>query len=288
VSTALAGLTIIAGIVVLHSILIAPRQLQTVNVDVELPNLAVAFDGYTIAVIADIHHWAPGTRTLRRLVTMTNDANPDLIVLLGDYGISFEHRPTWSAIAYRRALPALGDAIRGLTARDGCVAVLGNHDHYYDADHVADWLRRLGVRVLINDHTVLRRDGATLVIGGVGDAYEDRVDPGGGAGLQRPGTPIIVLSHNPDGVPMLRTDAGIGLVLAGHTHGGQIIVPGYGALTTHTRICGHTTPSGWIPNDVAPLYVTRGIGVQVPIRFRCPPELTIVRLRTPASHQHPV
>ena len=281
----LLGIVGVVAVMILHAVLIAPRDLRRTVVDVPLRGLAPSFDGYTLAVLADVHHWGPGTRYLCRVVRMANDANPDLVVLLGDYGISFEHNRKLSAIAYRGAIPALTRAFRELRARDGVAAVLGNHDHYYDAQQVADWLRSLNIRVLINDHLTLRRDGASLVIGGVGDALEDRVDALGGVGEQAPGTAIVVLCHNPDGVGSLDRGAGIGLVLSGHTHGGQIVVPGYGALTTHTRICGRETASGWIPNDRAPLYVSRGVGVQLPIRFRCPPELLIVRLRVIPDQQ---
>lgn len=279
------GIAAVVTVMILQAMLIAPRDLRKTVVDVPLRGLALPFDGYTLAVLADVHHWGPGSWYLGRIVRMSNDANPDLVVLLGDYGISFEHNKRLSAIAYRSAIPALTRAFRELRARDGCVAVLGNHDHYYDWQRVAGWLRSLNIRVLINDHLTLRRDGASLVIGGVGDAIEDRVDALGGVGEQAPGAAIVVLCHNPDGVRSLEPGAGIGLVLSGHTHGGQVIVPGYGALTTHTRICTRRTASGWIPNDRAPLYVSRGVGVQLPIRFRCPPELLIVRLRVVPDQQ---
>jgi predicted MPP superfamily phosphohydrolase len=272
-------------LVMLHAVLIAPRRLRKTVVDVPLPGLGLPFDGYTLAVIADVHHWGLGTRYLQRIVRMSNEVDPDLVVLLGDYGISFEHNQKLSAMAYRGALPSLADAFRELHARDGCVAVLGNHDHYYDGDRVAEWLRTLNIRVLINDHVTFRRGEASLVIGGVGDAIEDSVDPRGGAGDQPAGSAIIVLCHNPDGVDRFDPRSGIGLVLSGHTHGGQIVIPGYGALTTHTRICSRRAPSGWIPNDRVRLYVTRGVGVQVPIRFRCSPEVLIVRLRAVADQQ---
>jgi predicted MPP superfamily phosphohydrolase len=285
VSALLLGIVTIAVALILHATLIAPRRLQRTILDFPLPRLGREFDGYTLAVLADIHHWAPGTSYLRRMVRMSNDARPDLVVLLGDYGISFEHSRTLSEITYRSAFPDLTRALRELRAPDGCVAVLGNHDHYYDAPHVTEWLHSLGIPVLRNDHVALRRGDAILVIGGVGDALEDRVDASGGVGRQLPHAALVVLSHNPDGVQALDPEARIGLVLAGHTHGGQIVIPGFGALVTHSRTCRRRSASGWVPNVRVPLYVSRGIGVQVPIRFRCPPELLIVRLRVPPDQQ---
>ena len=281
-TVALAGLiAVVAVMVLLHAVFIAPRDLRLTVIDASIAGLPRQFNGYTIAVIADLHHWGTGTGYLHQVVNMSNGARPDLVALLGDYGISFEHNQTLSAQVYRRAFPSLLTALRELRAPDGCVAVLGNHDHYYDGRQVASWLRSISARVLINDHIVIERAGARLVIAGVGDAYEDRVDAFGGAGKQPSGTPIVVLSHNPDGIEFLDIRAGIGLVISGHTHGGQIIIPGYGAVATHTRICGRKRASGWIPNPKVPLYVSRGVGVQTPIRFRCPPELLVVRLRVP-------
>lgn len=284
-SALLLGMGAIGAAVILHATLVAPRRLRTTVIDFPLPGLAPEFDGYTLAVLADIHHWAPGTRYLRHVVRMVNDTNPDLVILLGDYGISFEYNRALSSVAYRSAFPALTHAIRELRARDGCLAVLGNHDHYYDPEHVTDWLRSLGIPVLRNDHRVLRRGDAALAIGGVGDALEDRVDAFGGIGRQPPGAATVMLCHNPDGVRALDPTANVGLVLAGHTHGGQIVIPGLGALVRYSRICGRRSASGWVPNDRAPLYVSRGIGVQVPIRFCCPPELLIVRLRIVPDQQ---
>ena len=107
----------------------------------------------------------------------------------------------------------------------------------------------------------------------------------GGAG-NRPGeAPLIVLSHNPDGVLSLCRESRARLVLSGHTHGGQVVLPLYGAPVTFTRICGRQTASGWIPNATAPLYVSRGVGAQWPIRFRCPPEVLIIRLRVGDDQQ---
>ena len=274
----LIGLAALILVTALHAVFVAPRDLRVSVIDAPISELPRQFDGYTIAVIADLHHWGTNTQYLRRVIRLSNAATPDLVALLGDYGISFEHNQLLSARAYRHAFPSLLGALREIRAPDGCVAILGNHDYYFDGRQVGEWLQPIA-RVLVNDHIILQRDDARLIIGGVGDTYEDRVDPLGGAGRQPSGTPVIVLSHNPDAVEQLDAQASIELVLSGHTHGGQVVIPGYGAVTTHARICGRKTASGWIPNARLPLYVSRGVGVQTPIRFRCPPELVIVRLR---------
>jgi len=98
--------------------------------------------------------------------------------------------------------------------------------------------------------------------------------------------PTVVLSHDPDGIlrldPWIRVDG----MLAGHTHGGQMVLPGFGAPITMSRACNRLSASGWVTNPRAPLYVSRGIGEQLPlpIRFRCPPEVVVLRLRRACQH----
>jgi predicted MPP superfamily phosphohydrolase len=70
-----------------------------------------------------------------------------------------------------------------------------------------------------------------------------------------------------------------GLVLSGHTHGGQVVIPFYGAPLRLARVCGRKTARGWVPNPVAPLFVSAGVGSQIPLRFNCVPDVVIVRLR---------
>ena len=281
------GLVIVFAIAVAaHAVFVAPASLRVTTIDAPIRGLASAFDGYRLAVLADIHH-RRGSESphLRRMVELTNAADADLIVLLGDYGVSFHYNRPLSAAFYEWSLPSLRFALGKLRSRDGMVAVLGNHDHYHDAARVAEWLRSLGAQVLMNSHVVVHRGEQSLAIGGVGDALESHVDSMGGAALRPPGTALVVLSHNPDGVLSLSTECAAGLVLSGHTHGGQIVIPGYGAPVTFTRICGRRTASGWVPNPTAPLYVSKGVGVQWPVRFRCPPEVLIVQLRVSADQQ---
>lgn len=282
------GVLVLAFAVALHAVLVAPVSLRTTMIEVPLKRLSSAFDGYTIAILADIHHQEPGgSAHLRQIIAASNGSDPDLVVLLGDYGVSFRHNRRLSAVAYRRALPTLGRQLHDLQSRDGLVAILGNHDHYYDQDRVAEWLREIGALVLVNDHLVIHRNGSSLVISGVGDALEGEVDPMAGARDRPPDSPLIVLSHNPDAILSFSREAGIDFVVAGHTHGGQIVLPGYGAPVTRSRLCGRLSASGWVPNEVAPLYVTTGAGSQFPVRFRCPPEVLIIRLR-PEHDQQPV
>jgi predicted MPP superfamily phosphohydrolase len=79
--------------------------------------------------------------------------------------------------------------------------------------------------------------------------------------------------------PEVRAD----LVLAGHTHGGQVVLPGYGAPLRLASLCGRRTARGWVPNARAPLYVSAGLGTMIPLRVNCPPEIVVVRLRVAST-----
>ena len=284
---ALALLMGVAALILLRATLVAPYDLRVSEIEVAIATLDPAFDGYTIVVLADLHHHpGSGGRHLRNAVRMANDANADLVALLGDYGVSFELQKRASRLLYRRSLPVLTAALRDLRARDGVVAVLGNHDHYAGAAAVTTWLSSIGARVLSNAHIVVERGGARLVIGGVDDVWEGGVDPAGGCANAPAGAPRVLLSHNPDGVLELGRDAHPSLILSGHTHGGQIVIPFYGAPVRNADICDRRTASGWIPNALAPLFVSRGVGCIVPIRFFCPPEVVVVRLHGPGTGGH--
>lgn len=259
------------------------RELAAVTkTELIVGGLGPALDGYTIVLLADFHHHPSliDLGWLRHVVDIANAASPDLIALLGDYGASFKRAPAMSQRWYRQGLAAMTPELSRLAARDGIVAVLGNHDHYASATLVREWLHGIGADVLVNRARRIVRSTSALRIAGMDDVSEGTSDPLVGCDLKEQ-TPTIVLSHNPDGIlhldPTLRLDA----VLAGHTHGGQIIVPGYGAPFRMSRACGRRSASGWVPNQRAPLYVTRGIGEQLPlpIRLNCPPEVVVLHLR---------
>lgn len=257
------------------------------TLDYSIGDLGPELDGYTIVGLADFHH-APTADLgwLRDVIDIANAFSPDLIVLLGDYATSFKHIPFISRAWYRTALSEMTSVCDRLRARDGVVAVLGNHDYYADAARVRSWLDGIGADVLVNRARLVHRGDGVLRIAGMDDISEGMLDVRAGcaAGVD---PPTIVLSHHPDAVVHLARDIRVDIVLAGHTHGGQIVIPGYGAPVTMSRICGRWTASGWVANDRVALYVSRGLGAQLPlpVRVNCPPEILVLRLR--AGSQHP-
>lgn len=263
-----------------HATFVAPYDLRLTEVDAPVTDLPAELEGYAIAVLSDLHCGpAAPPAYVARAIELARRAQPDLVALVGDYAVSMRGTRRLNARWYGAAMRTLDAPLRSLRPRDGVVAVLGNHDHLYDADAVARWLDSLGARVLVNDSVAVRRGGATLVVGGVDDAREGYVDPAGGCAAQPGDAPTVVLAHNPDAVLALGAGRRVDLVISGHTHGGQIVLPLLGALSTHSRVCTRRAASGWVPNDRAPLFVSRGVGAQHPPRIGCPPEVVVVRLR---------
>ena len=265
----------------LYFVVIAPRRLRRTELEVAIPGLAPAFDGYTIAVLSDLHYGGVfrAKAHAERAAAIARSADPDLVALLGDYGVSVGRFTRLTRFMYDRAMRELGPILRSIGARDGMLAVLGNHDYDTGAWRVVRWLSSIDAGVLLNRAALFERDGARLVIGGVHDPHYARVDPEGGFAHAPADAPRILLSHTPDAITLLSSTARPALVLSGHTHGGQVVFPFIGALSRHSRLCGRRTASGWVPNPHSPLYVTTGVGVAIPVRAWCRPEVVIVRLR---------
>jgi uncharacterized protein len=260
--------------------LVTPLALQRSAIELPIANLAPELEGYTIAVLSDLHYGGTirPAHLIGRAVELTNEATPNLVVLLGDYALSHSMLRTMSRWLYQWALPRMTDVLRTLRAPDGLVAILGNHDYDYDAGKTTVWLQSIGARVLVNECLVIERGSARLGIGGVDDWTHGEIDPYGGCASLAPDIPRIVLSHNPDGALELASNARVDLMLAGHTHGGQIVLPWIGAPARHCTVCDAHSPSGWVARAPIPLYVTTGVGVLLPLRIGCPAEVLIVRL----------
>ncbi|HET7620449.1 MAG TPA: metallophosphoesterase [Gemmatimonadaceae bacterium] len=283
-------LLVIAGLLallaaVVYFVVISPRRLRRTDIEVEILALAPEFDGYTIAVLSDLHYGGvifPRSHA-QRAAAIARSANPDLIALLGDYGVSVGRFTRLTRHMYDRGMRELGPILQSIGAPDGMLAVLGNHDYDTGGWRVVRWLSEIGAGVLLNQAALFERGDAKLVIGGVRDPHYAQVDPEGGFANAPPGIPRILLSHTPDAITSLSPTARPALVLSGHTHGGQVVFPFIGALARHSRICGRHTASGWIPNPHFPLYVTTGVGVAIPVRAWCRGEVLIVRLKKAGS-----
>jgi len=254
----------------LYATLIEPRWLRVTRLRLAVPGLPAAFEGYRLAFIADVHLGvAINDRRLPGLVDTVNAQHPDLIAIGGDVLTVQAGRP----IEVSRPLAAL-------RAPDGVWGCLGNHDYFVGPRLARAALERAQVQVLANAHHVVRRGGAALVIAGVDDILHGRPDLAA-ALAEAPDAPVILLAHEPDYARVAAAEPRITLMLAGHTHGGQVRLPGIGALLLPKL--GHMYPSGMYQVGSMALYVTSGISTgRFVIRFNCRPEIAIITLERAA------
>lgn len=248
-----------------YPVFIERHAVQVNLYDVFVPHLPPAFVGYRIAQLTDTHlGWLVTASFVQRVVELTNDVGADLIVGTGD----FVHHRT-------EEVRAVWPILTRLCARDGVGCVLGNHDHWADERESLTQLERSGFSLR---HRVLplERNGQRLLLFGAGDYMEDHFGLDALLDKARPDDCRIVLAHNPDTADQSRKGR-IDLILSGHTHGGQIRVPGFGAPILPVK--NKAYDQGIKAVGDTSLFISRGIGcVGVPARFACPPEIAVVRL----------
>jgi predicted MPP superfamily phosphohydrolase len=208
---------------------------------------------------------------VRHVVATMNALKPHLIALGGDY---VQANPRFAA-------PCIAELGR-LQAPAGRFAVLGNHDHVQGARACLEALETAGIAEVNNRGVWIERAGARLRICGVDDLWRGQQDLAAALGRASRDDAVVLLSHNPDFVESIE-DERVGLVLSGHTHGGQIVVPGMHPRWAPTRY-GAKYLEGLCQGPVAQVYVTRGAGTTgLPIRFRCRPEVVCITLTRPTE-----
>jgi hypothetical protein len=255
------------------------HRLETTHRSIELTRLSPALDGLRIAQISDIHYeqytepWF-----VREVVAEVNRQAPDLVLLTGDY---VSEGPMPSRFGAKSSYPC-AEILSGIQCRQRW-CVLGNHDTHVDPTMVTDALETHGLPVLLNRNVPFERDGARLWIAGVKDVglSDPDLDLAAPRRLQSAQEPVILLAHEPDYADHVVKRGGVDLMLAGHTHGGQVRLPLVGPL--YLPPWGKHYPEGLFPlQNGLQLYVNRGIGtVGMPLRFDCRPELTMITLRSP-------
>ncbi len=247
--------------------LVEPHWPQVTRLTVSLPALPRAMDRLTIAHLSDLHHgpYVP-IGDVRRAVALTNSLRPDLVALTGDF-ISDD-----SIYASPCA-----DALAGLQARYGSFACLGNHDHWHGARAVVAGLHSTGVRLLLNQAAPVGGEGTGLWIAGVDDIWEGLDDLERAMADVPDAAPTVLLAHEPDFADAASASQSIVLQLSGHSHGGQVRLPFYGALIVPPYA--RRYPMGYYRVRQMALYTSRGIGlVAPPVRLNCRPEIALITL----------
>jgi len=254
---------------------IEPNRLVVRETRLVLPRWPAALDGLRLAVVADIHAGAPwiDDEKVERLVAEVNDTRSDLVLLLGDFVIL-------EVLGGRQVPPErTAERLARLRAPLGVIAILGNHDWWYDGPRVRRALEGAGIPVLENAALRLERQGTPLWLVGLADLWTREPDVVGPLRDIPADEAILVLTHSPDVFPQV--PARVALTLAGHTHGGQIKLPGVGVLLNASR-----APMRWTHGLVVEggrhMIVSAGLGTSgFPLRVGVPPEFAIIDVTGP-------
>jgi uncharacterized protein len=267
---ALGGALLVVGLIYAREV--ETRLLEVKHVALTLPRLNPEFHGYRVVQVGDVHldDWVRPDR-LRETVELVNEQRPDLVAITGDL-LSYSA----GRLVPRRLVEALG----GLRARDGVVAVLGNHDYKAGAALVRGCLRACGIAELANDVLTLRRGEAVLHVAGVDDVMEGKARLDLVLGKLPEGGAAVLLAHEPDFADVSAATGRFDLQLSGHSHGGQVRLP----LLTRMilpPLSQRYTSGLYRVGDMAQ-YTNRGLGyVDARLRFLCRPEITVLSLHSP-------
>lgn len=246
--------------------------LEIVRRDIEVPCLPAEFDGLTIAQVSDIHYDPrQGLNAyLEEVREQVNALWPDFVIFTGDFVNVGRHIP--ASLRYHARF----------RARLGVFAVMGNHDYWTRPDRIREGLAKTPVIHLDGQRRVFTRGGRRLIIAG-SDWPWSRHQPDWRSLLRRGSADACILvTHMPDNGPIAARH-GANLVLAGHNHGGQVCLPRIGPIIVPSRR-GHAFVAGvYDVGEECVMNVSRGVGASTfGMRILCPPEVTLIRLRTPA------
>jgi predicted MPP superfamily phosphohydrolase len=245
---------------------IEAKSLVVEQVRIPLKNLKPALEGFKIVQMSDIHlHPYVQIDFVQKAVAMANALQPDLIVLTGDY-----------VLQGADSIFELAPVLASLEARYGVFTILGNHDLWTNAKVVRAGLAEARLPVLHNEGVALGIGRETIYLAGLDDGWSGQPDLKAALDNLPANVPTILLAHEPDLADVFSLDSRVSLQLSGHSHGGQVRLPGVGAPVLPSL--GQKYDQGLYKVKDMWLYTSRGIGLIVPIRLNCPPEITEITL----------
>jgi uncharacterized protein len=261
----------------LDSLAVEPHfRMVTEKVDITLAQLPVEFHGFRIVQLTDIH-FGPniGRKHVRKCVELTRELKPDLVVLTGDF-VAHPFGKDQGDEGARFAEPCADVLVELKDVPQ--LAILGNHDHWNNPEIVHSALSARGITVLRNSSTAIEVGRKRLWIAGVDDVFERKADLPATLARIPPGETTILLAHEPDYADYAARYP-VDLQLSGHSHGGQVRIPGMGPLILPALA--RKYHSGYYRIGPLQLYTSRGVGlINPPVRFNCPPEVTLITLKS--------
>lgn len=261
-----------AAALILWGIFAEPNILVVKNIDIALKKWHSEHNSLKIVFLGDLHTKPIDLDRLKRVVSKVNEQKPDIVLSIGDYVNGNSYKET----LYPRVIAKeLGE----IKSKYGFYTVLGNHDYDYNSLRIRKELEKNGIKVLENDTLPLDIEGKRLWLIGIQDfsVCHTHLDYNTKQ-VSDEENPVILLSHTPDVFP--EVDERIELTLAGHTHGGQVIIPFYGPIYVPSKY-GKKYSKGYFEEGNKKMFVTGGIGTSVfPIRFNNFPEIIILNINT--------
>jgi uncharacterized protein len=245
-----------------YGFLYGRHDLTITRANLSVRALPAALDGLRIGLLTDIHRSAlVPHEDVARAVALMMEQKPDMVVLGGDY-------VTWGDRAF---VGPVADALSPLSAPNGVFAILGNHDDDHDMPAA---LSRSGIQVLKDARSRLTVRGETIDLAGIRFWTKRQMDI---APILRGSAPTtILLAHDPRRIAEASA-LNVPLVLSGHTHGGQVVLPVLGAWAAQK----FPVAEGILTRGATTMFVSRGVGtIYVPVRVNCPPEVAVLTLRT--------
>lgn len=263
---------ILAGLA-LWAFYIEPAHVVIHREILSIPQWHSEHNGLKIAVLTDLHVGSPyiDLKKLEKIVSLTNELRPDVVVILGDLVIQ-------DVLGGKFVKPGLiSGVLKNLESPMGTVAVLGNHDWWHDGILITQVLERDGITVL--DNSVLKEsvNKKSFWFVGIADLTTRGVNVEHTLNKITDSNPVIIITHNPDIFPDVPAE--VSLTLAGHTHGGQVNYPIFGRPIVPSKF-GQRFAAGHVVEEGRHLFVGTGIGTSIlPVRFRVVPEILLLEIQ---------
>lgn len=266
---AAAGAYVLGFAVAVYGVVVRRRWARRLEVEVPVVGLPHAFDGYRIVQLSDLHVGSLCPPSwVARWVRHAHALEPDLVVLTGDY--------VTMGPAYHRAAAA---ALAPLRAPDGVVAIMGNHDYHDEGRGLVEGLAGAGITLLRNEGLTLRRGASEITLIGLDDRFTGRFDLLAATAELTPEQTVVALAHDPVDFEAL-AEAGAHLVLSGHTHWGQLAIPGPWAERLNAAAPRNPRCIGLHRHRGATLWIHPGLGTTaLPLRLGTAPTVAAVTLR---------